>query len=105
MHVLTLQGKTRDENLFIDFKVFPPLKKAWDAISNQLQKISFRKISFNCFRKSGISEKDGEKAMNDEEDPFKGLEDHDVEEHPVQTLRADLSILKERFADQIEADI
>ena len=43
--------------------------------------------------------------MNDEEDPFKGLEDDDVEEYPVQTLGADLSILKERFADQTDADI
>ena len=59
----------------------------------------------NCFRKSGISEKDAEKAMDDEKDPFKGLEDEDVEEDPVQTLGADLSILKERFADQIDADI
>ena len=40
--------------------------------------------------------------MNDEEDPFNGLEDDDVEQDPVQT---DLSILKERFADQIDADI
>ena len=73
------------------------LKKAWDGISNQ--------TFTNCFRKSGISEKDAEKAMNDEEDPFKGLEDDNVEEDPVQTLGADLSILKERFADQIDADI
>ena len=73
------------------------LKKAWDAISNQR--------FTNCFRKSGISEKDAEKAMNDEEDPFKGLEDDNVEEDPVQTLGTDLSILKERFADQIDADI
>ena len=73
------------------------LKKAWDAISNQ--------TFTNWFRKSGISEKDAEKMMNDEEDPFKGLEDDDVEEDPVQTLGADLSILKERFADQIVADI
>ena len=43
--------------------------------------------------------------MNDEEDPFKGLEDDDVEEGPVQTLGVDLSISKERFADQIDADI
>ena len=67
------------------------LKKAWDAISNQ--------TFTNCFRKSGISEKDAEKAVNDEEDPFKGLEDDDVEEDSVQTLGVDLSILKERFAD------
>ena len=70
------------------------LKKAWDAVSNQ--------TFTNCFRKSGISKKDAEKAMNDEEDPFNGLEDDDVEQDPVQT---DLSILKERFADQIDADI
>ena len=49
--------------------------------------------------------KAAEKAVNDEEDPLKGLEDDDVEEDPVQTLGADLSILKERFADQIDADI
>ena len=36
---------------------------------------------------------------------IKGLENDDVEEDPVQTLGADLSILKERFADQIDADI
>ena len=73
------------------------LKKAWDAISNQ--------TFTNCFRKSGISEKDVEKATNDEEDPFKGLEDDNVKEDSFQTLGADLSILKERFADQIEVDI
>ena len=37
----------------------------------------------NCFEKSGISEKDSEKAMNDEENPFKWLDNHDVEEDPV----------------------
>ena len=73
------------------------LKKAWDTISNQ--------TFTNCFRKSGISEKDAEKAMNDKEGPFKELEDDDVEEDPVQTLGADLSILKEKFSDQIDADI
>ena len=73
------------------------LKKIWDAIANQTFTI--------CFRKSGISEKDAEKAINDEKDPYKGLEDDDVEEDPVQTLGADLSILKERFADQIDVDI
>ena len=73
------------------------LKKAWDAISNQ--------TFTNCFRKLGISEKDAEKAMNGKEDPLKGLEDDNVEEDLVQTLGADLSILKERFVDQIDADI
>ena len=67
------------------------LKKAWDAISNQR--------FTNCFRKSGISEKDAEKAMNDEEDPFKGLKDNDVEEDPLPALGADLSILKERLTN------
>ena len=67
------------------------LQKTWDAISNQ--------TFTNCFRKSGISAKDAEKAMIDEEHRFKGLEDGDVEEDPVQDLGADLSILKERFAD------
>ena len=43
--------------------------------------------------------------MNDKEDLFKGLEDDDVKEDPVQILGADLSVLKERFADQIDADI
>ena len=43
--------------------------------------------------------------MNDEENPFKGLEDDNVEGDPVQALAADLSILKERFADQIDTDI
>ena len=43
--------------------------------------------------------------MNDKENPFKQLEDDDVEEDPVQILGADLSILKERSADQLDADI
>ena len=56
-------------------------------------------------QKIGNLGKDAEKTINDEDDPFKGLEDDDVEEDPVQTLGANLSILKERFADQIDADI
>ena len=43
--------------------------------------------------------------MNDEQDPFKGLEDDDVQYDLVQTLAADLSNLKERFADHIDADM
>ena len=62
------------------------LKKAWDAISNQ--------TCTNCFRKSGIWEKDAEKTMHDEEDSFKGLEYGNVEEDPVLTLGTDRSILK-----------
>ena len=73
------------------------LRKAWDAVSNQ--------TFTNCFRKSGISQKDAEKVINEEDDPFMGLGDEDVEEDAVQTLNADLSTLKEKFADQIDADI
>ena len=43
--------------------------------------------------------------MNDEQDPYKGLEDEDVEEDPVQNVGADLSLLKGRFADLFDADI
>lgn len=73
------------------------LKKAWDEVSNQ--------TFTNCFKKSGISQKDAEKSINEEDDPFKGLGDEDVEEDVIQTLNADLSVLKERFADQIDTDI
>ena len=61
----------------------------------------------NCFRKPGILEKDAEKAMNKREDPFKRLEveEDDIEGDPVQVLGADLSILKERFTDQIDPDV
>ena len=73
------------------------LKKVLDAFSKQ--------IFTNFFRKSRISEKNAEKVMNDEEDLFNGLEDGDVKEDPAQALGADLSVLKERFADQIDTDI
>ena len=94
--ILALEKKEPIPKFFI-LSVMYMLKKVWDAIANQTFTI--------CFRKSGISEKDAEKAINDEKDPYKGLEDDDVEEDPVQTLGADLSILKERFADQIDVDI
>ena len=41
------------------------LKKAWDDVSNQ--------TFTNCFRKSGISQKDAAKAINEEDDPFKAV--------------------------------
>ena len=66
------------------------LKKVWDAISKQ--------TFTNFFRN------DSEKAINDKEDPFKRLEE-DIVADPVQSLGADLSTLKERFAEQIYADI
>ena len=69
-----------------------------------LKKACLNQTFTRCFRKSGISERDAGKAMNDEQDPFKGLEDNDIEEDPFQGLGGDLSILKERYADQIDAD-
>ena len=44
--------------------------------------------------------------MNKREDPFKRLEvEGDIEGDPVQVLGADLSILKERFTNQIDPDV
>ena len=98
VHKLILALKKREPiPKFSILSAMRVLKRAWDAISNQ--------TLTNCFRKSGITEKDAEKTINDEEDPFKRLEDYDVVEDQIQTLGADLSILKERFADQIDADI
>ena len=57
------------------------LEKAWNAVSN--------KTFTNCFKKAGISEKDVEKVLNDEDDPFAGLDE--IEEYTVQTLEANLA--------------
>ena len=43
------------------------LEKAWNAISN--------KTFTNCFKKAGISEKEVEKVLNDEDDPFVCLDE------------------------------
>ena len=72
--ILALEKKEPIPTFFILSAMYM-LKKVWNAISNQR--------FINCSRNSGISEKDAEKAMKDEEDPFKGLEDDDVEEDPV----------------------
>ena len=53
------------------------LEKAWNAVSN--------KTFTNCFKKAGISEKEVEKILNDEDDPFGGLDE--IEEDTVQTLK------------------
>ena len=37
------------------------------------------------------------RLINEEDDPFKGLGDENVEEDAVQNLNADLSTLKEKF--------
>ena len=83
--ILALENKEP----ILKFSILSPmymLKKVRDAISNQ--------TFTNCFRKSWISEKDAEKVMNDEEDPFKGLEDDDVEEDAIQAVDVNLSSLK-----------
>ena len=71
------------------------LEKACNAFSN--------KTFSNCFKKGGISEKEVEKVLNDEDDPFAGLDE--IERDTVQTLEANLAVLKEKFGDQIDADI
>ena len=65
------------------------LEKAWNAVSN--------KTFANCFKKAGISEKEMEKVLNGKYDPFAGLDE--IEEDTVQTLEANLAVLKESFGD------
>ena len=71
------------------------LEKAWNAVSN--------KTFSNCFKKAGISEKEVERVLNDEDDPFTGLDD--IEEDTVQTLEANIAVLKEKFGGHVDADI
>ncbi|XP_057296214.1 tigger transposable element-derived protein 4-like [Hydractinia symbiolongicarpus] len=59
----------------------------------------------NCVWKSGISQKDAENAINDDDDPFKDLASSEVEEDPIPTLDADLSYIKRRFPDHIDSTI
>ena len=44
-----------------------------------------------------------EKVLNDEDDSFAGLDE--IKEDTVQTLEANLAVLKEKLGDQIDADI
>ena len=62
---------------------------AWNAVLN--------KTFTNCFKKAGISEKEVEKVLNGEDVSFDGLDE--IEEDTVQTLDANLAVLKERFGD------
>ena len=71
------------------------LEKAWNAVSH--------KTFSNCFKKAGTSEKEVERVLNDENDPFTGLDD--IEEDTVQTLEANIAVLKEKFGDYVGADI
>ena len=65
------------------------LAKAWNAVSN--------KTFTNCFKKAGISEKEAEKVLNGEDVFFAGLDE--IKEDTVQTLEANLAVLKEMFGD------
>ena len=55
------------------------------------------------FQESWFSEKEVEKVLDDEDDPFAGLDE--IDEDTVQTLEANLDVLKEKSGDQIDADI
>ena len=54
-------------------------------------------------QESWFSEKEVEKVLDDEDDPFAGLDE--IDEDTVQTLEANLDVLKEKSGDQIDADI
>ena len=62
---------------------------AWNAVLN--------KTFTNYFNKAGISEKEVEKVLNGEDVSFDGLDE--IEEDTVQTLEANLAVLKESFGD------
>ena len=53
-------------------------------------------------QESWFSEKEVEKVLDDEDDPFAGLDE--IDEDTVQTLEANLDVLKEKSSDQIDAD-
>ena len=72
------------------------LEKAWNTVSN--------KTFSNCFKKAGIiSEKEVERVLNNKDDRFTGLDD--IEEDTVQTLEANIAVLKEKFGDHVDVDI
>ena len=64
--ILALEKKKPIPKLLI-LSVVYMLKKAWNAVLIQ--------TLTNCFRKLGISQKDAEKAISVEDNPFKGLGD------------------------------
>ena len=69
------------------------LRKAWDDIADQ--------TFTNCFRKSGISQRDAEKAINEDDDPFRCLASSEEEEDPIPARDAELSYIKRKFPDHI----
>ena len=58
--------------------------KVWDSIPDR--------PFTNCFKKSVISEKSMEKALNDEDDRFASL---NVEDDVIESLKDDLEMMKE----------
>ena len=73
------------------------LRKAWGDVANQ--------TFTNCFWKSGISQKDAEKAINEDDDPFKNLASSEVEEDPIPTLDGELLYIKQKFPEHIDPTI
>ena len=67
------------------------LEKTCNGVSN--------KTFTNCFNKAGISEKEVEKMLNNEDDPFAGLDE--IEEDTVQILEGNLVVLKDKFGNQL----
>ena len=63
------------------------LKKAWGEVTEQTIR--------NCFRKSGISLNAHEGAMDDHDDPFKGMVDDGEDESAADKLEFDLNQLCE----------
>ena len=62
------------------------LTKVWNSIPDG--------TFTNCFKKSGISEKPMEKALNDDDDPFASL---NAENRVMESLKDDLEMTKEKF--------
>ena len=63
------------------------IKKAWGKMTEQRMR--------NCFRKSGISLKAREGAMDDHDDLFKGMVDNGENGSAVDELEFDLDQLRE----------
>ena len=63
------------------------IKKAWGKMTEQRMR--------NCFRKSGISLKAREGAMDDHDDLFKGMVDNGGNGSAVDELEFDLDQLRE----------
>ena len=63
------------------------LKNAWGEVTEQTIR--------NCFRKSGISLEAQEGAMDDHDDPFKGMVDDGEDDSAVDELESDQNQLWE----------